>query len=67
MQHTRAGVAQFFARFRRDERGASLTEYALITAIFGITMLASLYLFTSLPGKNLNRTSNSLTNMSYVS
>ena len=49
-----------------DNKGAALVDYAIVLSVFSLLVLGSLNLFATLPGKNLNRTSASLTNMSYT-
>jgi Flp pilus assembly pilin Flp len=48
-----------------DQAGAALVDYALIASLFSLALIASLGLITHVSGNNLNRTTNSLTNMSY--
>jgi len=55
-----------FKRLLDDERGDTLAEYALITAIFACAMAGTLHLISNELGNNLSRTSNSLTNQSYT-
>jgi|GEM_PF-4369251 len=49
-----------------DERGNTLAEYAIVTAIFAVAMAGTLHLISNELGNNLSRTSNSLTNQSYT-
>ena len=45
----------------RDESGATLTEYALITAALGVLMIGALRLIQSETGAQLTTTGNGLT------
>lgn len=45
----------------RDDSGASLTEYALITASLGVLMIGALKLIQSETGAQLTATGNGLT------
>lgn len=49
-----------------DQRGSALTEYALISALFALALLATLHTIQNEAGNNLTRTGNGLTNMSYT-
>ncbi len=61
-----APVRRSFRDFRSDRRGSALTEYALISALFAMLMLATLQTIRTEAGNNLTRTGNGLTNMSYT-
>lgn len=50
------------ASLARDERG-SMADYALVTALFALLMLAALHGVSTGAGGNLHRTSTNLTNM----
>jgi Flp pilus assembly pilin Flp len=56
----RAALAAMLA-VARDDAGATLTEYALITASLGVLMIAALRLIQSETGGQLTATGNGLT------
>ena len=65
--HTgRSRGAGLLRRFMADDRGDALAEYALVTAVLSIAMLATLHLISTQGGNKLNNTGNALTNQAYT-
>ena len=52
------GLAE--GRARRDERGASLVEYALLLVLIAMVCLAAVQLFGSSVNNNLSRSASSI-------
>lgn len=50
----------------RDDRGASLAEYALVAGVFGILMLGVMQVITTQSGVQLTTTQNNLTNAANI-
>jgi pilus assembly protein Flp/PilA len=51
---------EWIRRHERDERGASLVEYALLVALIAIVCVVSIQFFGSAVGGNLSRSGSSI-------
>ena len=53
-------MAWLYERFIRDERGASLVEYALLLAFIAVVCIAAVAFFGTAVGENLSRSGSKL-------